>query len=188
LDTLERSTPKLVEDLVPKMLTLGQVLKVLQNLLAEKVPIRDIRTIAETLAEHAVHTQDPNTLTAAVRVALSRSIIQQLAGPKEEISVVVLDPGLEQILQQTLRATDEGGAGFEPGLIERMQQALVETAGQQEAAGMEAILLVAATIRPWLARFAKQSVPSMKVLSYNEIPDDRQIKVVATIGKGAEGV
>lgn len=187
LDTLERSTPKLVEDLVPKVLTLGQVLKVLQNLLAEKVPIRDTRTIAETLAEHAAHTQDTNTLTAAVRVALSRSIIQQLAGPKEEISVVVLDPTLEQILQQTLRATDEGGAGFEPGLIERLQQAMVETASQQEATGLEAILLVAAPIRPWLARFAKQSVPGMKVLSYNEIPDDRQIKVVATIGKGNEG-
>jgi len=188
LDGLERSTPKLVEDLMPKVLSLGQVLKVLQNLLAEKVPIRDVRTIAETLAEHGVRSQDPVTLTAAVRVALSRSIIQQLAGPKEEISVVVLDPGLEQILQQTLRATEEGGAGFEPGLVERLQMALAETASQQEASGLEAILLVAAPIRPWLARFAKQSVPGMKILSYNEIPDDRQIKVVATIGKPDEGV
>ncbi len=187
LDLLSRTAPKLVEDLVPKVLTLGQVLKVLQNLLAENVPIRDIRTIAETLAENAPRSQAPDTLTAAVRVALSRSIVQQLVAPNEEIPVAVLDPGLEQILQNTLQASTEGAAGFEPGLAERMQQALAETAAHQETAGQESILLVAAPIRPWMSQFVKQSGLSMKVLSYNEIPDSRQIKVVATIGKAGPG-
>ena len=159
------------------------IVKVLQSLLAEGIPVRDIRTIAETLAEHAVLSQDTGVLTAAVRVALSRSIVQQLVGPTEEIPVVVLDPGLEQILQQSLLSSDGGGAGFEPGLAEQMQKALVETATQREMAGESTILLVAAPIRQWIARFVKHSVPGMQVLSYNEIPDNRQIKVVATVGK-----
>jgi len=183
LDVLSKTAAKLVEDLVPKTLSLGQVLRILQNLLMESVSIRDIRTIAETLAEHAVLSQDTGVLTAAVRVSLSRSIVQQLVGPTEEIPVVVLDPSLEQILQQALLSSEDGGAGFEPGLAEQMQKALVETANQREMAGEGAILLVAAPRRPWIARFVKHSVPGMQVLSYNEIPDNRQIKVVATVGK-----
>jgi flagellar biosynthesis protein FlhA len=185
LDVLAKTADKLVEDLVPKTLTLGQVLRILQNLLMEGVPIRDIRTIAETLAEHAPLSQDTGVLTAAVRVALSRTIVQQLVGPTEEIPVIVLDPGLEQILQQTLLNADDEGAGFEPGLAEQMQKALIETAKQREMMGEGAILLVAAPIRPWIARFVKHSVPGMQVLSYNEIPDNRQIKVVATVGKSS---
>lgn len=183
MDVLSRSAPKLVEDLVPEVLTLGQLLKVLQNLLAEGVAIRDIRTIAETLAEFGTQSQDLGALTARTRVALSRSIVQQLVGPVEEIPVVVLDPGLEQILQQTIQPGQDGGVGFEPGLAEQLQKALVETASQQETAGQESILLVAAPIRTWMARFVKHSIPGMSVLSYNEIPDNRKIKVVATVGR-----
>jgi flagellar biosynthesis protein FlhA len=183
MDVLSRSAPKLVEDLVPGVLTLGQLLKVLQNLLAEGVAIRDIRTIAETLAEFGTQSQDLGALTAKTRVALSRSIVQQLVGPVEEIPVVVLDPGLEQILQQTIQPGQDGGVGFEPGLAEQLQKALAETANQQETAGQESILLVAAPIRTWMARFVKHSIPGMSVLSYNEIPDNRKIKVVATVGR-----
>ncbi|AKH22111.1 flagellar biosynthesis protein FlhA [Sedimenticola thiotaurini] len=183
MEVLAKSAPKLVEDLVPTVLSLGQILKILQNLLSEGVPIRDIRTIAETLAEYAPQSQDLGALTARARVALSRSIVQQLVGPVEEIPVVVLDPGLEQILQQTIQPAQDGGVGFEPGLAEQLQKALVETAQQQETAGQESILLVAAPIRMWMARFVKHSVPGMSVLSYNEIPDNRKIKVVATVGR-----
>ncbi len=187
LDVLANSAPKLVEDLVPKSLSLGQVLKILQNLLQERIPIRDIRSIAETLAERSVQSQDIGLLTAAVRVALSRSIVQQLVGPREEIPVIVLDPSLEQILLQTLQTSEGGSAGFEPGLAEQMQKALIEAAAQQEMAGEEGILLVAGGIRPWMSRFVRHSIPGMQVLSYNEIPDNRQIKVVATVGRsGAE--
>ena len=183
MEMLGRSAPKLVEDLVPSVLTLGQLLKILQNLLAEGVPVRDIRTIAETLAEHGTQSQDLGALTAATRVALSRSIVQQLVGPAEEIPVVVLDPGLEQILQQSIQPGSDGSVGFEPGLAEQLQKALAETASQQETAGQESILLVAASIRMWMSRFVKHSVPGMSVLSYNEIPDNRKIKVVATVGR-----
>jgi flagellar biosynthesis protein FlhA len=182
LDSLGKSAPKLVEDLVPKTLPLAVVLKVLQNLLTEGVPVRDMRTIAETLADMGPKSQDAGTLTEAVRVALSRSIVQQLVGPQEEIAVSVLDPGLERLLQQTMQTAGEDGAGLEPGLLEQLQQGLADTAHQQELQGQEPLLLVAASIRPWMAKFVRHSVPGMNVLSYNEIPDNRQIKVVATVG------
>jgi len=117
---------------------------------------------------------------------MSRNIVQQLIGPAEEIPVVVLDPKLEQILQQTLQPSEEGGVGFEPGLAEQLQKALIETFNQQERANQQSILLVAAPIRTWMAKFARHSVPGMRVLSYNEVPDNRQIKVVATVGKPAD--
>jgi flagellar biosynthesis protein FlhA len=180
-DMLAKSAPKLVEDLIPNILSMSVVVKILQNLLAEHVPIRDIRRIAETLAAQAPRSQDPGVLTAAVRVALSRGIVQQLTGTTEEIPVAVLDSNLEQILQRTMQS-DEGQAGFEPGLAERLQSALAESQAAMEAQGHEGILLVAAQIRPWMARFAKHAAPGLHVLSYNEIPDNRQIKVVSTIG------
>lgn len=187
LDNLAQTSPKLVEDLVPKLLPLSVVWRVLQNLLAEGVSIRDIRTIAETLADQAPISQDAVTLTAAVRVALSRGIVQQLIGPIEEIPVIVLDPGLERLLQKTLQTAGDDGAGIEPGLLEQMQTALAEAAHQQEISGQESVLLVAAGIRPWMAKFLRHSVPGMHVLSYNEIPDNRQIKVINTIGRNPEG-
>ncbi len=183
LDNLAQSAPKLVEDLVPKLLPLSTVLRVLQNLLSEGVSIRDIRTIAETLAEHAPASQDAVTLTAAVRVALSRAIVQQVVGSAHEIPVIVLEPGLERLLQQALSSAGDDAAGIEPGLLEQIQVALADAARQQEMSGQEAILLVAAGLRPWMARFARQSVPGVHVFSYNEIPDNRQIKVVNTIGR-----
>jgi flagellar biosynthesis protein FlhA len=183
LDNLADLAPKLVEDLVPKLLPLAVVLRVLQNLLQEGVPIRDMRTIAETLAEQATKSQDAGTLTASVRVALSRSIIQQVIGPIGEIPVIVLEPGLERLLQQTLVNAGEDGAGVEPGMLEQLQNAMQQTARQQEVSGEDSVLLVAAAIRPWMAKFTRHSVPGMRVLSYNEIPDNRQIKVISTIGR-----
>ena len=183
LDNLAQLAPKLVEDLVPKLLPLAVVLRVLQNLLQEGVPIRDMRTIAETLAEQATKSQDAGMLTAAVRVALSRSIVQQVVGPIGEIPVIVLEPGLERLLQQTLANAGEDGAGVEPGMLEQLQAALQNTAQQHEVSGQEGVLLVAASIRQWMSKFVRHSVPGLRVLSYNEIPDNRQIKVVSTIGR-----
>ncbi|MGB5649596.1 MAG: flagellar biosynthesis protein FlhA [Sedimenticolaceae bacterium] len=183
LDNLAQVAPKLVEDLVPKLLPLAVVLRVLQNLLQEGVPIRDMRTVAETLAEQATKSQDAGTLTASVRVALSRSIVQQVIGPIGEIPVIVLEPGLERLLQQSLVNAGEDGAGVEPGMLEQLQNAMQQTVRQQEVSGQDSVLLVAAAIRPWMAKFTRHSVPGMRVLSYNEIPDNRQIKVISTIGR-----
>jgi flagellar biosynthesis protein FlhA len=182
LDVLSRSAPKLVEDLVPGTLSIGVVLKVLQNLLEERIPVRDMRTIAETLAETGSRSQDPGALTAAARVALGRSIIQHINGMGPEVQVITLDPSLEQILLTSIQAVSEGGAGIEPGLAERMHQSLAESARRQEAAGQAPVLLVTPAIRPWLAKLVRHSIPGLQVLAYNEIPDNKQIKVVANIG------
>jgi len=182
LDKLAEITPKLVEDLVPKALSLGTVLKVLQNLLHEGVSIRDIRSIAETLAEHAVTSQDPGILTVAVRVALGRSIVQQIGGTATELPVITLDPALEQILQQSISGGAEQAAGFEPGLADNLLRSLADKTQQQEAAGHTAVLLVSAPIRALLARFVKYGVPNLHVLSFNEVPDNKQIKITGTIG------
>jgi flagellar biosynthesis protein FlhA len=182
LDRLKRTAPKLVEDLVPKALPLSVVVKVLQNLLAERVPIRNLRTICETLAEHAPRTQDPAQLTAAVRVALGRSIVQGITGLRQELPVITLDPKLEQMLSDTMLG-DDAGPGFEPGLTDRMHQSLAESARRQEMAGEPAVLLVSPRLRPWLARLTRHSVPGLNVLAYNEVPENRSIRVVAAVGR-----
>ncbi|MBD9354583.1 flagellar biosynthesis protein FlhA [Methylomonas albis] len=183
LDNLTKVAPKLVEDLVPKTLPLGILVKVLQNLLQERVSIRDLRTIAETLAEYGVKSQDPDILTSAVRAALGRSIVHEINGVQTEIPVITLDPGLEQILHRSLQTAGEGGAGLEPGLAEQMHKSLEESAQRMEMEGQTAVLLVSSYIRPWLARFVRHSISGLHVLAYNEIPQDRQIRVVSTVGQ-----
>ena len=182
LDNLAVQSPKLVENLVPKMLSLGTVLKVMQNLLREGIPIRDVRTIAESLAEQAGKSQDPGILTGNVREALSRSIVQKINGLANDLPLIAMDPGLEQILQQSVQGGESGGFGLEPGLAERLQQSITDVAHQQEMSGEPAILVTTPEIRPWLSRWLRSVVKGLHVLSYNEIPDNKQVRVVATVG------
>jgi flagellar biosynthesis protein FlhA len=182
MDKLAGSSPKLVENLVPKTLSLGIVVKVLQNLLMEGVPIRDLRTIAETLAEQAPRSQDPDVLTAAVRVKLSRMIYQKINGMEATLEALALDPKLEQLLLNSMQGAHEGGPGLEPGLAEAMLQSLVENTRQQEAKGQTAVLLVSPQLRQWLAEFVRGSIRGLSVLAYTEVPDSKQVKIVASIG------
>ncbi|MTW20321.1 flagellar biosynthesis protein FlhA [Allochromatium palmeri] len=184
LDQLSRRSPKLVENLLSsKSISLGVVLKVLQNLLAEQVAIRDLRTIAEILAERSAKSQDPATLTAAVRVALARSIVQDLIGPDDELPLIALDPSLEQLLHKSLQGSQGETIGIEPGLAERLQRSVIEAARKQEAEGAPAVLVVAPEIRSWIAGWLKGAVRNLTVLAFTEIPDNRRIRVVATVGK-----
>jgi flagellar biosynthesis protein FlhA len=181
LNRLGKSAPKLVEDLVPKLLPMSVLVKVLQCLLLERVPIRNLRTICETLSELAPKSQDPAALVAAVRVALGRSIVQQIGGLRQELPVFTLDPALEQVLQDSMTGA-ETSPGFEPGLADRIQTALADSSRRQEAAGEPAVLLVAPKIRPWIARLMRHSTPSLSVLAYNEIPESRRIRVIGAVG------
>ena len=185
LGQLGKGAPKLVEDLVPKLLPMSVVVKVLQNLLAEGIPIRDMRSIAETLAEHAPRTQDAGILTSAIRVALGRMIVQKINGLASELPVITLAPELEQILLKSIRASEEGGAGIEPGLAERIHRGLAQSSQKQEMAGQPAVLLVSAPLRDLLARFVRHTIPGMHVLAYNEVPDSKQLRIVATVGNQA---
>jgi len=182
LNRLAKSAPKLIEDLVPKLLPMSVVVKVLQYLLLERVPIRNLRTICETLAEFAPRTQDPLALVAAVRIALGRSIVQNIGGLRQELPVITLDPALEQVLQDSMGGGDTS-PGFEPGLADRVQTALADSTRRQEAAGEPAVLLVAPKIRPWIAKLMRHSTPSLAVLAYNEIPENRRIRVIAAVGR-----
>ena len=185
VDKLTKIAPKLAEELVPKALPLGVLVKVFQNLLEEKIPLRDVRSIAETLADHAPRSQDPGVLTAAVRAALGRSIVQQINGLGAELEVMTLEPALEQLLQKSTQSSAEEWSGFEPGLAERLHRALRAQAQRQEVAGQPAVLLVPAPLRTLLARFVRHTIPGLRVLSFNEVPDDKQIKVIATVGGAA---
>jgi flagellar biosynthesis protein FlhA len=183
LNRLGKTAPKLIEDLVPKLLPMSVVVKVLQYLLLERVPIRNLRTICETLAELAPKTQDPIALVAAVRVAMGRTIVQNIGGLRQELPVITLDPALEQVLQDSMAGGGDASPGFEPGLADRIQTALGDSARRQDAAGEPAVLLVAAKIRPWIARLMRHSTPSLSVLAYNEIPENRRIRVIAAVGR-----
>ncbi|MET0267527.1 MAG: flagellar biosynthesis protein FlhA [Duganella sp.] len=183
LDHLAKEAPRLVEDLVPKMVSLSALQKVLQNLLIEGVHIRDMRTIIETLAEHTVHTQDPNDLTALVRIALGRAIVQQLFPGTNELSVMTLDNRLERLLMQALAASGPDGAGIEPGLADTIAQQAANAAQQQEAMGLTPVLLVPGPLRALLSRFLRRALPQLKVLSHAEIPETKTIRVTALVGQ-----
>jgi flagellar biosynthesis protein FlhA len=183
LNTLAKSAPKLVEDLTPRLLPLGTVVRTLQGLLAERVPIRNMRTIVETLAEHAARTQDPQQLQAHLRVALGRQIVQDIAGMSTELPVITLEPDLEQLLSNSLAGNNAATPGLEPGLAERMQRRLAEAAQRQELTGEPAVLLVPPQLRQTLARFMRAIVPNMHVLAWNEIPDNRKVRLVTAVGR-----
>ncbi|WP_313304281.1 flagellar biosynthesis protein FlhA [Stutzerimonas balearica] len=186
LQLLAKSSPKLAEELVPGMVSLSTLLKVLQTLLQEQVPVRDIRTIAEAIANVAGKSQDPAAMVAAVRVALSRAIVQNVVGLEPELPVITLEPRLEQILLNSLQKAGQGaedGILLEPGMAEKLQRSLVEAAQRQEMLGKPAILLVAGPVRAMLSRFARLAVPNMHVLAYQEIPDNKQVTIVSTVGQ-----
>ncbi|MFS2214252.1 flagellar biosynthesis protein FlhA [Telluria sp. Tellsp104] len=181
LDHLAKDAPKLVEDLVPKVVSLSTLQKVLQNLLQEGVHIRDMRTIIETLSEHAGGTNDPNDLTALVRVSLGRAIVQQLFPGTNELSVMTLDNRLERLLVQALNAGGDG-TGIEPGLADTIVQQAANAAQQQEAMGLTPVLLVPGPLRTLLSRFLRRALPQLKVLSHSEIPESKTIRVTSLVG------
>lgn len=182
LDKLAISSPKLVKELVPDGLTLGMVSKVLQGLLSEHIPLTDIRTIVETLAEYASKSKDTEYLISQVRIALSRLITQKISGLNEELPIITLKPELEQLLHNTLQNSGHGGVSFEPGMADKIQQALIQFAAQQQAKQESSVLVVQPSIRTVLARFVRTISNDFHVLSYQEIPDNKQIRIIGTVG------
>lgn len=187
LDIVARTQPKLVNGLVPGVVSLGLLTKILQNLLNEGVPVRDMRTILETLVEYAPKSQDPEVLTAACRIGLRRLILQDICGGANLIPVITLAPDLEKVLHKSLETGGASGIGIEPGLADRLQKSLYEATATQEMQGEPAILLTSGILRSTLSRFVKNTIPGLRVLSYQEIPDDKQIKIVSVVGSGAPG-
>lgn len=181
LEHLAKEMPKLVEDLVPKVLPLGTLQKVLQGLLDEGVHIRDMRTIIETVADHATRTQNADELITQVRNALGRAIVQQLFPGAGEMQVMSLDPALERLLAQAV-AGGTGNTSFEPGLADTLVRETAAASERQATLGLPAVLLVPASLRLLLSRFLRRTVPQLKVLAHNEVPETRIIKVTSIIG------
>lgn len=182
LDHLAKEMPKMVEDLVPKLIPLSVLQKVLQNLLLEGVHIRDMRTIIETLSEQAMHTQDANELTAQVRIALGRAIVQQIFPATNELTVMTLDSRLERLLMQAIHAGGGDGAALEPGLAEALTTQTETAAKHQEEMGMTPVLLVPAPLRALLSKFLRRTLPQLKVLSHAELPETKTIRVTSLVG------
>jgi flagellar biosynthesis protein FlhA len=179
LANVGKQSPKLVEELTPKLLPLSTIVRVLQSLLSEKVPLRQMRQIVEALLEHGAMTQDPAQLVAAVRTALGRFIVQELNGLNAELPVFTLAPQLERVLQDSVSGA---GAALEPGLAERLHQNLSECVTRQESKGEPAVLLVPSPIRSSIARLVRHSVPQLAVLAYGEVPEDKRLRLVGSIG------
>jgi flagellar biosynthesis protein FlhA len=182
IDHLGRQAPKLMEDLVPKLLPLSTVQKVLHNLLEESVHIRDMRTIVEILAEHAARTQDASELTAVIRIALGRAIVEQFFPAGAELQVISLHHDLESILMRAVQSSTVSGAGMEPGLADTLLKEAGAAAQRQEQLGLPVVLLVPGPIRVLLSRFLRRAIPQLRVLSHAEVPDSRTIKITSIVG------
>ncbi|QBJ77202.1 flagellar biosynthesis protein FlhA [Aquitalea sp. USM4] len=184
IDHQAKESPKLVEDLVPKIVPIGILQKVLQQLLTDGIHIRDFRTILETLADHISTTQDVDDLTSAVRTALARVIVQQLFPGETELPLMTLDPALENVLSQAVNS--KTGGGLEPGLAENLLSSAAQQAEQVEIQGYNPVLLTPPGLRPLLARFLRRALPQLRVISHNEVPDNKSIRIIAVIG-GSKG-
>ena len=188
LDIVAKSQPKLVNGLVPSVISLGLLTHILQNLLNEGVPIRDMRSVLETLVEYGPKSQDPEVLTAACRIGLRRRIIQDIVGSENTIPVITLAPDLEKVLHKSLETGGSEGIGIEPGMADRIQRSLMDATANQEMEGEPAILLTSGMLRSTLSRFVKNTIPGLRVLSYQEIPDDKQIKIVSVVGNANQAI
>ncbi len=181
LEHCAKTSPKVVEDLTPKLLDVAVIQKVLQNLLDESVHIRDLRTIFETLLDVGSRTKNPLELTAAVRVALGRAIVQGLSGHTDDLNVLVLEPRLEQMINQAHQGQGEQ-IGMDPNLAENLARQTSDAANRQEQLGQTPVLLVPDTLRLGMARLLKRAAPNLRVLSHSEIPENRTIRVAQVVG------
>jgi len=175
VEHVSKLAPKLIEEVVPKMVSIAVFQKILQLLLEESVHIRDIRTIIESIAEHANATTDPAELARRVRVALSPAIVQQIYGPSRELNVIAIDPPLERLLVQALG--NASGPALDPGVADMLSRTAAEVALKQEEIGVPACLLVPDAIRNAIARLVRRVAPRLQVLAHSEIPETHTIRI-----------
>ena len=181
VEHVTRLAPKLIEEVVPKMISVAAFQKVLQLLLEESVHVRDIRTIIESIAEHAASTTDPVELARRVRMALAPAIVQQIYGPVKELEVIAIEPGLERLLMQSLSPNATGA--LDPGVAEMLSKSATDIANQQEEKGVPACLLVPDAIRTAMARLLRRAAPRLQVLAHSEIPETHLIRIGPILGE-----
>lgn len=180
VEHVTKLAPKMIEDVVPKMVSIPALQKVLQLLLEEGVHIRDMRSIVESLAENASTVTDPAELARRIRVHLAPSIVQQIYGPSKELDVIALEPELERMVAQALNSPH--GAALDPGVADTLTRHAADSAKRQEDLGLPACLLVPDAIRAPMARLLKRAAPRMRVLAHSEIPETHSIRIGSVIG------
>jgi flagellar biosynthesis protein FlhA len=180
VEHVTKLAPKLIEDVVPKMVVIPVLQRILQLLLEEGVHIRDMRSIIESLAEHAAAVTDPAELAKRIRVHLAPSIVQQIYGPVRELDVIALEPALERLVTQALNSAH--GSALDPGVADTLSRSAAESAKRQEDLGHPACLLVPDLIRVPMARLLKRAAPRLRVLSHSEIPETHSIRIGSIIG------
>jgi len=182
LDHLGKRRPKVVEELVPSLLSLGAVQKVLQNLLAEDISVRNLQTILEVLADHAVATHDPDLLTEHVRTALSRTITNNVLGDGGELAVFTLGPAIEEELARAIAEGERGQQlSMEPARAQQIIDKLAAATRDLQAASITPVLLVQPGLRRHLHRLTDRFIKGLAVLSFNEIEPDVRVRSVATV-------
>jgi flagellar biosynthesis protein FlhA len=182
IERYKEHSPKVIDDIIPNVIPISIILKVMQNLLKESIPIRDVRTIIETIIEHSAMTKSTEALTAAVRVALGRLIVERITAGQDDLPVITLDMSLEQLLQQTLKSLNEGTGVIEPGLAQQLVQSLREASERQELAGQASVLLVADSLRELMVRLVRTNIPRLHILAFSEVPEHKEIRIVNTVG------
>ena len=182
IDRVEETSPKLIEELIPENLSMSIIVKVLQNLLSEGVPIKDMRTILETLSDIAPTTKSPEALTNYVRTKLGRLIVQQVCDPLDTLEVMTLEPNLEQMLTDLVKsAPNSEDVTLEPNLAQTLIETLSDEVTSAQESEKPAVLIVSPMIRTWLSQFIGKLKKDLSILSYREVPDDQPIKILRTI-------
>ena len=182
IERVEETSPKLIEELIPENISMSIIVKVLQNLLSEGVPIKDMRTILETLSDIAPSTKSPEALTNYVRTKLGRLIVQQVCDPLDTLEVMTLEPNLEQMLTDLVKsAPNSEDVTLEPNLAQTLIETLSDEVTSAQESEKPAVLIVSPTIRTWLSHFIGKLKKDLSVLSYREVPDDQPIKILRTI-------
>jgi len=180
VEHVTKLAPKLMEDVIPKMVGIASLQKVLQLLLEEGVHIRDMRSIVESLAEHAAVASEPGELARRIRISLAPAIVQQIYGPVKELEVIALEPELERLVTQALNSPH--GAVLDPGVADTLTRSAAASAKRQEDLGHPACLLVPDMIRAPMARLLKRAAPRLRVLGHSEIPETHSIRIGSIIG------
>lgn len=182
LDHFAEAYPKVVEELVPGLLSLGGVQRVLQNLLRERISIRDLRTILETLADHAEYTKDTDLLTETVRQKLKRSITRSLVDDNRGIQVITLDREIEDRISESIRQHEQGAyLAMDPGTAQRMIGRIGKAMERMTSMNLEPVLLCSPGVRRHLRKLTEKFLPDLVVLSYSEVAPNVQVHSIDSV-------
>ncbi|CAH1197820.1 Flagellar biosynthesis protein FlhA [Paenibacillus plantiphilus] len=182
IENVRETYPTLVEELIPSILTVGEIQKVLSKLLREKISIRDMVTIFETLADHGTYTKDPDILTEYVRQSLSRQITQQFSQSGDALRVITVGPSVEKKIAESVQSSDQGSyLALDPIMTQTIHQRLNEQVNKQIQSGYQPVVLTSPTIRMYLRQIVERTMQDIPVLSYSELEPSVEVQSIGVV-------